>query len=205
MDHYHMLDVNRGATKDDVRSAYKKKALQLHPDKNPNGEALFKLVQCAYATLMSPTKRTVYDRELDLKGDRRPYGAPAPPRRQHASGATSASNPMHAGTKSTPRTSAANKETNENLFKEAYDMYKGGTNAGYTYKTRAEKDASKQPSATPTGGGFGGASAKPNTSAPPPNRNYYEECGGNFNDWFKKKQEEFRETEEHTRSKAEYA
>ena len=57
-------------------------------------------------------------------------------------------------------------------------MYKGGTNAGYTYKTRAEKDAAKQPA----GSTDFGSTSKPNTSAPPPNRTYYEECGGNFND-----------------------
>jgi len=89
--HYAILGVQRHATKDDIRLAYKQKVLALHPDKNPNGEALFKLVVNAYQTLRSPCKKLLYDQDLDANIGRAPNppggGTNAPPPPPHGSGA----------------------------------------------------------------------------------------------------------------------
>lgn len=61
-DYYTILGITRSANKDAIRQAYKLKALQLHPDKNPKGEAVFKLVVNAYQVLNDPNKRSAYDR-----------------------------------------------------------------------------------------------------------------------------------------------
>lgn len=177
-DHYGILGVNRQASKDDIRTAYKGKALALHPDKNPNGEALFKLVVNAYQTLMSPTKKCAYDRDYDLKESRRPaYGAPprsSSPSTTTAKGYRQSSQPSARGN-AAEHAYQSKFTTNEQLFKDAYSQYKTGTNAGY------------------------------NADAKNTGRKYYEEAQGNFGDWFKKKQDEIRQHEEHLRAKADFA
>ena len=62
-DYYAALGVERGASADDIKKAYRKLAHKYHPDisKDPNGEARFKEVQEAYATLKDPEKREAYD------------------------------------------------------------------------------------------------------------------------------------------------
>ncbi|KAF2864305.1 heat shock protein DnaJ, partial [Piedraia hortae CBS 480.64] len=51
-------------TQEEIRKAYKAKALQFHPDKNPDTSAaeLFKEVGEAYEVLSDPKKRSQYDR-----------------------------------------------------------------------------------------------------------------------------------------------
>lgn len=64
-DYYDILEVSRTATADEVKKAYRKKALQYHPDKNPgdaNAEKRFKEVSEAYEVLSDDKKRQVYDR-----------------------------------------------------------------------------------------------------------------------------------------------
>ncbi|KAL9183840.1 hypothetical protein ACHAXT_004696 [Thalassiosira profunda] len=60
---YTVLDVPRTATEREITRQYRKKALKLHPDKNPAGAAseAFRAVSEAYETLNSPTKRMIYD------------------------------------------------------------------------------------------------------------------------------------------------
>jgi hypothetical protein len=62
--YYAILTVPRTASVDEIKSAYKKLALRLHPDKNklPRAEDAFKQVGRAYGTLSDPQKREVYDR-----------------------------------------------------------------------------------------------------------------------------------------------
>ncbi|MCA2960356.1 MAG: molecular chaperone DnaJ [Silvanigrellales bacterium] len=63
-DYYEVLGVARGASADDIKRAYRKLALQFHPDKNPgNAEAeeKFKEAAEAYEVLSSPEKKARYD------------------------------------------------------------------------------------------------------------------------------------------------
>lgn len=63
-DYYEVLGVSKGASKDEIKKAYRKKALQFHPDKNPGdkeAEANFKEAAEAYEVLSNDQKRQRYD------------------------------------------------------------------------------------------------------------------------------------------------
>nr|CCA15182.1 hCG1784313 putative [Albugo laibachii Nc14] len=61
--HYEVLSVSKSATEADVKKAYRKLALKLHPDKNsaPGAEEAFKAVGKAFAVLSDQEKRSHYD------------------------------------------------------------------------------------------------------------------------------------------------
>lgn len=64
-DYYKILGVERNASEEDIRKAYRKLAMQYHPDRNPNdkqAEERFKEINEAYQVLNDPEKRPVYDR-----------------------------------------------------------------------------------------------------------------------------------------------
>src|SRR3990170_6824703 len=63
-DYYKILGVDRKASEDEIKRAYRKLALKYHPDRNPddkNAEDKFKEINEAYQVLSDPQKRSRYD------------------------------------------------------------------------------------------------------------------------------------------------
>src|SRR5919106_5006042 len=62
-DYYEVLGIPKAASKDDIKSAYRKLALQYHPDRNKSAgaEEKFKEISEAYAVLSDQEKRKRYD------------------------------------------------------------------------------------------------------------------------------------------------
>jgi molecular chaperone DnaJ len=64
IDYYEVLGVSRDASAGDIKRAYRRLALELHPDRNPDradAEEKFKELSEAYAVLSNPEKRARYD------------------------------------------------------------------------------------------------------------------------------------------------
>ena len=75
-DYYELLGVARDASAEDIKKAYRRQALQFHPDRNPGdakAEAQFKAVTEAYQVLSDADKRAAYDRYGEA-GLKEPHG-----------------------------------------------------------------------------------------------------------------------------------
>ena len=57
------MSLSRKCTEDEIKKAYKKCSLKVHPDKNraPKAEEAFKKVSQAFVCLSNPQKRAIYD------------------------------------------------------------------------------------------------------------------------------------------------
>ena len=82
-DYYELLGVSRQVDEGALKSAYRKLAMQYHPDRNPGdtaAEAKFKEVSEAYDVLRDPQKRAAYDRfgHAAFENGRGPGGAGGP-------------------------------------------------------------------------------------------------------------------------------
>ncbi|MBV7395079.1 molecular chaperone DnaJ [Mameliella sediminis] len=82
-DYYDVLGIERGASADEIKKAYRKKAKELHPDRNadnPDAESQFKEANEAYDVLKDADKKAAYDRfghaafEGGMGGGPRPGG-----------------------------------------------------------------------------------------------------------------------------------
>ncbi|NLG72963.1 MAG: DnaJ domain-containing protein [Chloroflexi bacterium] len=78
-DYYSILQVRPNASEEEIRSAYKRLALEYHPDlsKHPGAEELMKLFNEAYNVLRDPQKRAQYDQERLIE-QHAPIAAEAP-------------------------------------------------------------------------------------------------------------------------------
>lgn len=78
-DYYKILGVNRNASAEEIRKAYRKLALKYHPDKNPGDKAAeerFKDINEAYQALSDPQKRARYDQLGSAYSSWQQRGAP---------------------------------------------------------------------------------------------------------------------------------
>lgn len=70
MSHYNTLGVDKTATQEQIKKAYRKLSMQYHPDKNDGDDSKFKEINEAYETLSDTNKRKQYD-----MGGRNPFGS----------------------------------------------------------------------------------------------------------------------------------
>jgi DnaJ-class molecular chaperone len=69
MCHYDTLCINRDATPDEIKKAYRRLALLHHPDKNNGDDTLFKKINESYQILSNPETRKQYDKQYDNKAN----------------------------------------------------------------------------------------------------------------------------------------
>src|SRR5512136_736099 len=79
-DYYKILGVSRDASADEIKSVFRKLAMQYHPDRNPGNkqaEERFKEINEAYQVLSDPEKRSRYDQLGESYSQWQQGGAPA--------------------------------------------------------------------------------------------------------------------------------
>ncbi|GFZ03653.1 DNAJ heat shock family protein [Actinidia rufa] len=95
VDYYNILKVNRNASDDDLKKAYRRLAMIWHPDKNPSSkreaEAKFKQISESYDVLSDPQKRQIYD----LYGEEALKSGQVPPPPSAARGGAAAAHHQH--------------------------------------------------------------------------------------------------------------
>lgn len=81
--HYEILGVKQTASPEDIKRAFRRRAMRHHPDRNPNdpkAHAKFNRIREAYEVLSDPGRRQIYDLDLTLEGASTPPQPPPPPR-----------------------------------------------------------------------------------------------------------------------------
>src|SRR5882672_1130296 len=79
-DYYEVLGIDKGASADEIKKAFRRAAIQYHPDKEGGNEEKFKEVNEAYEILKDPSKRQRYDQfghagvGSSAASDGNPYG-----------------------------------------------------------------------------------------------------------------------------------
>ena len=76
MDYYSTLGINKNASQDEIKKAYKKMSMQHHPDRTGGDDSKFKEINEAYQTLNDPQKKQMYDQ----------FGTTDPRQQQYRSG-----------------------------------------------------------------------------------------------------------------------
>jgi DnaJ-class molecular chaperone len=76
MDYYSTLGINRSASQEEIKKAYKKMSMQHHPDRTGGDDSKFKEINEAYQTLNDPQKKQMYDQ----------FGTADPRQQQYRSG-----------------------------------------------------------------------------------------------------------------------
>lgn len=72
MNFYEVLELKQNATQEEIKAAFRAKAMLYHPDRNPNNkeaEDKFKTINAAYEVLSNPQKRSKYDRQQNKSHD----------------------------------------------------------------------------------------------------------------------------------------
>ena len=76
MDYYTTLGINKNASQDEIKKAYKKQSMAHHPDRTGGDDSKFKDINEAYQTLSDPQKKQMYDQ----------FGTTDPRQRQYRTG-----------------------------------------------------------------------------------------------------------------------
>lgn len=87
LDYYKILGVNKNASKEEIKKAYKKLAIKYHPDKNEGDELsteIFKKINDAYTTLSDVNKKFIYDQKQNYTSPKQKKQYKAAPKKNRS-------------------------------------------------------------------------------------------------------------------------
>ncbi|PWA54338.1 hypothetical protein CTI12_AA434930 [Artemisia annua] len=131
IDYYNILKVNRNATDEDLKKAYRRLAMIWHPDKNSNkqeSESKFKQLSEAYDVLSDPQKRQIYD----LYGEEALKSGQVPPPPPSSSGRNNNGfyNTSHYGHVNVDRNFRFNPRDADDIYEELFKDVNFGRSGG---------------------------------------------------------------------------